>query len=131
MVFICFSFLFITRRVILLKQDVFLKYIYNDLFVAKNNFLNFPHNIYYIYIYASSSSEARLIFQRFKYFFVYSVSSRNQFLSFYRVQAKKVKRGFTLQAVVSSELEAHFLHLLWLMNFSQWTRILYFLMKKY
>lgn len=35
------------------------------------------------------SCKARLIFQRFKYFFVYSVSSRNQFLSFHRVQAKK------------------------------------------
>ena len=66
-------------------------------------------------IYTHLLSGHQIIFQRFKYFFAWNVSSRNQFLSSAKSKPRK-SSAVSLYKAVSSELEAHFLHLLWLMN---------------
>lgn len=66
-------------------------------------------------IYTHLLSGHQIIFQRFKYFFAWSVSSRNQFLSSAKSKPRN-SSAVSLCKAVSSELEAHFLHLLWLMN---------------
>ena len=88
-------------------------------------------------IYMLPLSQHQIIFQRFKYFFAWSVSSRNQFL--FSAESKPRKSSVvSLYKEVSSELEAYYIYFdLWICPVNAFPELIfswflqYFLMKNH